>query len=55
MKLSGSNIKTFLTFFQKKAILVFREMETPKEFFISGGTSKAPPKNFLYFSQKIYE
>ena len=31
MKLSSSNIKTFLTFSQKKAFIIFRESETPKK------------------------
>ena len=32
MELSDSNIKTFFIFHQKKAFLIFREMETLKEF-----------------------
>ena len=32
IKLSGSNIKKFLIFSQKKAILIFQETETPKKF-----------------------
>ena len=31
MKLSGSNIKKFLIFSQKKALLLFQETEIPKK------------------------
>ena len=34
MELSSSNIKKFLIFSQKKTVLMFREMETPKKFLI---------------------
>ena len=34
MELSGSNIKKFLIFSQKKTFLVFRETETPKKVFV---------------------
>ena len=32
MELSDSNIKNFFIFYQKKAFIIFREMETLKEF-----------------------
>ena len=34
MELSGSNIKKFLMFSQKKPFLIFQEIETPRKFFI---------------------
>ena len=34
MKHSISNIKKFLIFSQKKAVIIFQEIETPKRFFI---------------------
>ena len=34
MELSGSSIKKFLIFSPKKSLLVFRETETPRKFFI---------------------
>ena len=34
MERSGSNIKKFLIFSQKKTFLVFRETETPKKVFV---------------------
>ena len=60
MELSNSNIKKFLIFFQKKAFLIFREMETLKKFpiflevrlsYISGNGN---PKKFLIFQEKIF-
>ena len=51
MELCSSNIKKFLIFSQKKAFLIFREIETPKKLlmfqktklsYITGGISKAP-------------
>ena len=47
MKLSSSNIKKFLMFSQKKALLIFWETETPKKFLIFRETENL--KNFLYF------
>ena len=55
MGLSGSSIEKVFVFSQKKAFLIFWEMETPKKFlifqeielsYISGNRN---PKNFLYF------
>ena len=34
MELSGSNIKKFLTFFQKEAVLMFQKTKTPSKFFM---------------------
>ena len=34
MDISGTNIKKFLIFSQKKAFLIFWDTETPKKFFI---------------------
>ena len=34
MNLSSSNIKKFLIFSQKKAFLIFREMETPQKYLV---------------------
>ena len=43
-ELSGSNIKKFLIFSQKKACLIFLETATPKKFFIF------QEKDFSYIS-----
>ena len=54
MELSGSNIKAFLIFSQKKAFLIFRERETSKKFLTFQEMETL--KNFLYFpksKQKI--
>ena len=50
MKLSGSNIKIFLIFSQKKAFHIFWETENSSYF--SGRTSKAPKTKISYISQK---
>ena len=42
IKLSSSNIETFLIFSQKKAFLIFQKTETLKNSYISGGTPKNP-------------
>ena len=44
MELSGSNIKKFIIFSQKKTILIIWEMETPKKFVIF-----QEAELFLYF------
>ena len=41
MELSSSNIKKFLIFSQKKALLTFRETETPKKFLIFQKTKRS--------------
>ena len=67
MKLSSSDIKKFLIFSQKKAVLIFQETETPKKFlifqetelsYISGSNFSSPKskknpllKSFLYFAK----
>ena len=57
MELSGSNIKKFLIFSQKKAFLIFRETETPKKFLIfqemelSYISRSGNPKKFLIFQE----
>ena len=50
MELSGSNIKKFLIFSQKKAFHIFREIETPKKIiYVSGnGTSLYFRKIFIF-------
>ena len=61
MELSGSKIKKFLIFSQKKAVPIFQETKTLKKFFIfqetelsyiSGGTSIAPKFKISYISPK---
>ena len=62
MKLSGSNIKKFLIFSQKKAFLIFRITETRKKFlmfqetelsYISENNFLSPKneKTYLYFTK----
>ena len=46
MELSSSNIKKFLTFSQEKAVLIFQETETPKNFL-----HYLKRKFFLYFRE----
>ena len=48
MELSSPNIKKFLTFFQKKAFLKFREMELLK------GSSYISEENFLISEKTSY-
>ena len=57
MELSGSNIKKFLIFSQKKSFFIFRETKTLKKFFMSQETGlfyipgNANPKNELHFKK----
>ena len=60
MKLSGSNIKEFLIFSQKKVFLIYQETETLKKLFmfqetelscISGNES---PKNLVIFQDVTF-
>ena len=57
MKHSGSNIKKFFIFPQKKAFLIFRAMETRKKFLIFQETGlsyilgKGNPNKFLIFQE----
>ena len=59
MKLSNSNIKKFVIFSQKKAILIFQETETPKNFFIFRETElsyisgNGNPKKLLIFLETV--
>ena len=64
MELCSSNIKKFLIFSQKKAFLIFREIETPKKLlmfqktklsYITGAISKAPKATISYIFHKNYE
>ena len=51
MEPSGSNIKKFLVFSQKKPFLIFRETETPKKFLIFKERELSYILgNFLYFN-----
>ena len=50
MELSGSGIKNFLIFLQKKVIFIFWETETPKKFLVFQETELFYISgNFLYF------
>ena len=54
MEISGSNIKKFLIFSQKKAFLIFWEMETLKKFLIfqeMGFSYISGNGIFLYFGK----
>ena len=59
MELSGSNIKKFFLFSQKKAFLIFRETETTKKLFIFQETElsyisgNGNPKKLLIFQEVI--
>ena len=54
MKLSGSNIKKFVIFSQKKAFLIFREKEKPNKFLIFEETERSyiSGSNFPYSKNK---
>ena len=63
MELSGSGIKNFLIFLQKKVIFIFWETETPKKFlvfqetelFYISGTSYISGSNFPSSKKKHSE
>ena len=53
MELLGPKIKKFLAFFQKKAFVIFQEMElsSPKNFPSSKNKKELTPKKFLIFPE----
>ena len=52
MEFSGSNIKKFFIFSQKKAFLIFQEAETPKKFLIF--QERKTLKSFLYSEKQNF-
>ena len=60
MELSGSDIKTILIVFQKKAFFIFWKTESPIKLFVSGnGNLKktfyiSGNRIFLYFGKSIF-